>query len=248
MKTLKSLHGVVAVITILLLSSPSYPSSTLRSRFESARSIQDSASMLKLVPELEKEVSAGRAGARVLLAEVYLELGSWGESRDRRSFLERAASIAREVIKGEPNNGLAYYIAAVATSRLIEHHINPFTKLDLLNQFDQLMPKAIELIQDELYKGFALMGMALRYTNPPWPLNDLRKAETYFREAEKYLSGYSGFYLNFGVFYMKTGNRNKAREMFEKAISTPEHPLFKKAHEESVIKSREFLRELGVRG
>ncbi|ODN29940.1 tetratricopeptide repeat protein [Fervidobacterium thailandense] len=218
-------------------------------RFNNARSLQNVREMERLISDLEREVSNGNGSGfvRTLLAESYLEYGSWAEQKNKKLFFEKALIQARDVIKNDSKNGRAYYVAAVAVSRLIEYAF-VFEKLALLNQFDEYMPKAIELLDDRLYKGLAYMGMALRYTNPPWPFNDYRKAEQLFKEAEKFIPDYSGLYLNFGAFYLKIGNRQKAQELLEKVLSMQPHPLFKKAHEDNVARAREYLKEIKQKG
>lgn len=218
-------------------------------RFNNARSFQDIGEMERLILDLEKEVSNPNSSSfvRILLAESYLEYGSWAEQKNKKLFFEKALAQAEDVIKNDSKNGRAYYVAAVAVSRLIEYAFI-FEKLALLNQFDEYMSKALELLDDRLYKGLAYMGMALRYTNPPWPLNDYRKAEQLFKEAERFIPDYSGLYLNFGAFYLKIGNRQKAQELFEKVVSMQPHPLFKKLHEDNVVRAREYLKQIKQRG
>lgn len=250
MKRITSLSWILFLcISTSTFLFPGISFGNLIERFNNARSLQDVREMERLILDLEKEVSNPNSSSfvRILLAESYLEYGLWAEQKNKKLFFEKALTQAEDAIKNDPRNGRAYYVAALALSRLIEYAFI-FEKLALLNQFDEYMSKALELLDDKLYKGLAYMGMALRYTNPPWPLNDYRKAEQLFKAAERLIPDYSGLYLNFGAFYLKIGNRQKAQEMFEKVVSMEPHPLFKKLHEDNVVRAREYLKQIKQKG
>lgn len=204
--------------------------------FFSARSIQDQSKILDLINELESVNER-----TVLLAEAYLEYGMWGAlDSQKRLYFEKALSLSRQIILQEPQNGKAYYVAAVSTARLIDY-VNVFQKLALLSEFDRYMNKAIELLDDPLYMGLALMGFGIRYMTPPWPLNDLKKAQKLLEDAQRYLPNYSGVYLYLGTLFLKKGEKQKAKEMFNKVISMEPDEMFLKAHEENVEKAKEYI-------
>lgn len=180
----------------------------------------------------------------LLLAESYLEYGTWGvEEKYRRDYFAKAYELSKGIIKKDSNIGKAYFVAGVALSKLMSY-MNIFQKVARLNEFDSLMTKALELIDDKIYKGLTLLGLGVRYMEPPWPFGDLNKAERYFLEAEKYINDYSGLYLQIGYLYLKMGKKDISKKFFEKVVSMTPHPLFRKAHEENVILAREELKKI----
>lgn len=171
-------------------------------------------------------------------------MGSGGvEEKYKKDYFNKAYKISNEIIKKDPKNGKAYYIAGVSLSRLM-NYMNVFQKVARLNEFDNLMYKALEFLEDNIYKGLTLIGLGIRYMTPPWPFGDMERVEKCLIEAERYIPDYSGVYLQLGYFYIKMGRKDKAKEMFEKVISMKPHPLFIKAHEENVKEAKVAIKTL----
>ncbi|MCX7653938.1 MAG: hypothetical protein N2Z58_04585 [Fervidobacterium sp.] len=217
-------------------------------KFLNARAYQNAEEISALIKNLENILTKINNphiyDFKVLLAECYLEYGNlFKTEKERKFYFEKALSLSQEVINMQQNSGKAYYIAAISTSRLIEY-ANIFQKLSLLNNFDDYMSKAIKYLNEDVYKGFAYMGFAIRYMNPPWPFNDYNKSDVYFKEAQKYIGDYSGLYLNWGYLYLKTNNKQKALEMFKKVVAMEAHKLFPKAHAENVIIAKEEIKKI----
>lgn len=230
---------ILVIFTILL----SYDLSSLTYKFLELRSDQDKKGMETFIKSLES-LGSDKIDILILLAESYLEYGSWGvEERYKKDYFVKSYELSKDVIKKDPNNGKAYFIAGVSLSKLM-NYMNIFQKVSRLSEFDNLMSKALELIEDKIYKGLTLLGLGVRYMAPPWPFGDLNKAEKYFLEAEKYISDYSGLYLQMGYLYLKMGRKDIAKKYFERVLSMNTHPLFKKAHEENVSQAKEELKKI----
>jgi len=214
-------------------------------RFINIRSLQDTVEMKELISELESE-PGGKSSKdmNTLLAESYFEYGLWGKAKNSKALFERSLSTAEIEIIRDDKNGKAYYIASMASAQLIPMS-NIFGIIRLGRKFMQYMPKAVEHLDDSVYKGFALMGCGVGYMSPPPPFNDYKKSEEFYKEAQLYVGNYPGLYMYQGMLYMKTKNKESAKYMFEKVVSMDPHPLFVKAHEEDVSKAKELLKKLG---
>lgn len=238
---LKSL--ILFLFAANIIFAQTYPE--YEGRFMEIRSMQDTLGMKELITNLESETKkADNADMDNLLAECYFEYGLWGKVKNSKSLYEKGLNTAEKGIRRDDKNGKAYYIASMASAQLIPMS-NIFGIIKLGRKFMQYMPKAVEFLDDSLYKGFALMGSAVGYMSPPAPFHDYNKSEEYYEEAAEYVGDYPGLYLYKGILYMKIKNKEKAKNMFEKVISMDPHPLFIKAHEDDASRARELLEELG---
>ncbi len=214
--------------------------------FYEARSEKDLKTIQSLLQELEAikldSVNGKLAGEILsLLSECYLEVAQLlPEGRESEAYLKKSLQFAKDAVKEDPLNGRAYYAMAMASAILIDF-VNVFQKLTLMNDFDQYIEKAILYNDDPVYKGLSIMAKAIRYMSAPWPFGDLKKADENFRQAEKYLESYSGLYFHWAQLQLKLGNRELARQLFEKVTKMDPHPMFKRQHEEHVQASRDFL-------
>lgn len=246
MKKFKMVWILILFSTLLLASQQKFEE--FHRRFLSSRAHRNGEDLLSLMRDLENHLptvtNPHAIEFKLLLAECHLEYGNLIEDgKQKRFHFEKALNLSREIMKLQQNNGKAYYVAAFSVSRLIEF-VNVFQKLSLLNSFDSYMSKAVQYLTDDVYKGLAYMGLAIRYMSPPWPLNDYSKSEKYFEESKKYLGDYPALYLNWGYLYLKMNNKSKALEMFERALNSKPNELFLKAHEESVAIAKEEIKKL----
>ncbi|WP_052295986.1 tetratricopeptide repeat protein [Pseudothermotoga thermarum] len=159
------------------------------------------------------------------------------------SYYSEARNLAENAIKLDPTNGRSWFVAALAISRIIDYS-DPFTKLRLLRDFDVYIEKAIELLEDPLYKALALIGSAIRYREPPWPFNNYKEAEKRFLKAIEYAPDLPNVYLELGLLYRKTGNNTKAKEAFLKAIELSSRSPLTKAQEEIVTRAEQELSKM----
>ncbi len=216
----------------------------LEEAFFVARSTGDIDKMKELISVLESANSKDSKKI-ALLAEILFEYSNTvSTEREKRNLIEKSLNYGEEAIKLDSKNGRAWYISALCISRKINFTINPFEKLSLLNKFDSYIQNAIELLDNSIYKAFALLGSAIRYREPPWPFNNYSEAEKRFSEAIRYFPSYPPIYLELGFLYLKTGDRLKAAEVFTIASSMKPHPLFLKATEEAIMKAKEELKKL----
>lgn len=247
MKNFKTVCLLVLISTLLLANHQEFEE--FHRRFLSSRALRNEEGLLSLMRDLESHLPTVTnphvIEFKLLLAECHMEYGNLiEENKQKRFHFERALALSQEAMKLQPENGKAYYIAAFSISRLIEF-VNVFQKLSLLSSFDSYMSKAVQYLTDDVYKGLAYMGLAIRYMSPPWPLNDYSKSEKFFEESKKYIGDYSALYLNWGYLYLKMNDRKKALEMFQRAIDSKPNELFLKAHEESVLIAKEEIKKLG---
>lgn len=216
-------------------------------RFSTARSLQDVETIERLIDELQEVILKEKADGiehKLLLAEALIERAMLSsDAKEKKKHLETSLKIIKEILSMDVNVGKAHYLYALAISRLMEH-VDVFRKLSMLKDFDHHMQKAVDLLDEPLYLGLALMGFGIRYMSPPWPFNDHKKARFYLEKATEYIPDYSGVYLYLGIYHLKFGHKEEARKMFLKVLSTKPHQLFIKAHEENVKEALEYLERM----
>ncbi|WP_448377211.1 tetratricopeptide repeat protein [Fervidobacterium sp.] len=252
MKILK-LTLIFLLLSIFCLISFSQNSNSVNNieyftqKFVNARSLKNIEELKNLLSLLENEIKNGSNKSsnyekiRTLLSEVYFEYGQLlNDNKLKERYYNLALQSAKDIIKTAPENGKAYYIAAMSSAALIDF-VNVFQKLQLMNDFDFYIERAIKYTQDNLDKAIAYIAKGVRFMNPPWPFYDYKKAEDSFKEAEKYVSNYSGLYLNWGQLYLKMGDKKRAEEMLSKVLIMEPHPFFMKQHEDNVIIAKQLL-------
>lgn len=239
----------VLEITIFLLFSISLifaiDFDTANRTFFEARRDRDINKITALISEIEKDPNLKKDSKLLtVLADAYLEYGHWGVTgKDKEKMYEKARNYAEQAIKIDPQNGRAWYIAGASIGRLAQYK-GIVQSLFMLGDFDRYIGKAIEILDDTLYKSFALLAMGMRYRDVPWPLRDYSKAESYMKEALKYTPNYPNIYLELGYLYLKMNKKDLAKEMFQKVVYSPPHPWLVKTHEESVENAKKELENL----
>ncbi|AEH51557.1 tetratricopeptide repeat protein [Pseudothermotoga thermarum] len=213
--------------------------------FVEFRKVRDAEGMRQLIDFLENlDGLFEDPKLLTLLADALVEYGDWGaEEKEKERIFERARKYAEKAIALDPENGRAYYVAGAAIGRLAQYR-GIIVSLFMLGDFDKYMNKAVELLDDPLYKSFALIALGMRYRDVPWPLNDYKESEKKFFEALKYTPNFPNIYLELGFLYLKTKQTQKAIEMFEKVISSEPHPLLLAIHEEAIKTAKEELEKL----
>jgi len=213
--------------------------------FFEARRDRDVNKITSLISELEKDSNLQKdSNLLTVLADAYLEYGYWGVSgKDKEKMYEKARDYAEKAISLDSKNGRAWYIAGASIGRLAQYK-GIVQSLFMLGDFDKYINKAIEILNDPLYKTFALLAMGMRYRDVPWPLHNYSKAESYMKEALKYTPIYPNVYLELGYLYLKMGKKDLAKDMFQNVIDSPPHPWLLKTHEESVSLAKQELSKL----
>ncbi|MCX7942578.1 MAG: tetratricopeptide repeat protein, partial [Dictyoglomaceae bacterium] len=206
---------------------------------------RDKNKILALIETLEKDPNLLKDSQLLtVIADCYLEYGYWGVAgREKEKYYEKARSYAEKALQIDPNNGRAWYIAGASIGRLAQYK-GIIQSLFMLGDFDKYIGKAIEILNDPLYKGFALLAMGMRYRDVPWPLYNYDKAEKYMKEALKYVPNYPNIYLELGYLYLKINKKDLAKEMFLKVINSEPHPWLVKTHEESVENAKKELEKI----
>ncbi len=213
--------------------------------FVEFRKIRDANGMKELIDELES-FSGTQKDSKLLtvLADAYAEYGDWGvPDKEKEKILEKGRQYAEAAIKLDSKNGRAWYIAGAIIGRLAQYK-GIIQSLFMLGDFDKYINKAIEILDDPLYKSFALIASGMRYRDVPWPLYNYGESEKRLKEALKYTPNYPNIYLELGKLYVKTGKKDQAKEMFEKVINGEPHPLLLKIHESTVKSAKEELSKL----
>jgi len=139
--------------------------------FFEARRDRDVEKIKSLINSLESDKDLPKNSQLLtVLADSYLEYGLWGvEGKEKEKMYEKARSYAEKAIQIDPNNGRAWYIAGASIGRLAQYK-GIVQSLFMLKDFDKYISKAIEILNDPLYKTFALLAMGMRYRDVPWPL------------------------------------------------------------------------------
>jgi tetratricopeptide (TPR) repeat protein len=218
--------------------------------FFQARSERNPQKMLQIIQTLESRSDLNQSSELLtILADCYLEYGDWGVAKEQKEkTLEQARKYAEAALKLNSENGRANYIAGAAIGRLAQYK-GIIQSLFMLGDFDKYINKAISLLnendeKERLYKTFALIASGMRYRDVPWPLYDYKKSEQLLFEAAKLTPNYSNIYLELGYLYVKTNNKQKAKEMFQKVLEMEPHPLLVQMHFNAVKTAQEELEKL----
>ncbi|MBZ4650072.1 hypothetical protein, partial [Thermosipho sp. (in: thermotogales)] len=165
----------VALIFLILLSSVFF-SNSLEENFIKARNFHDIDLIKDVISTAKKEQN------NVIYAEALMEYALWGDSEDKEKLYTEALEVIKKEIEKDPNNGRAYYVAGAIVGRLAQYK-GIVQSLFMLNDFDNYIEKAIEILDDNFYKGLALIAMGMRFRDVPWPLRSYKKAEKYLLDA-----------------------------------------------------------------
>lgn len=253
------MRRALAIILLVLISSVLSSANSVEfyeKTFQQARSLKNEAQLSKLIKDLENTLSENRNSSkeklgekelekvRVILAEVYFEYSEMLSDRQKREeILKKSLEISESILKNNPENGRAYYVASMCSARLIDF-VNVFGKLSLLNKFDAYIDNAIRYSNDNLYKGLSYMTKAVRYMSAPWPFGDTKKALENFKEAEKYINDYSGVHLYLAEVYLKLGDKKSAENSLRRVLNLQPHPYFLVQHETNVKVAQQMLQNL----
>ncbi|QTA38866.1 hypothetical protein JYK00_01070 [Thermosipho ferrireducens] len=213
--------------------------------FFKARSQQNVQLMEKVISEIESQISSKKDSYLLtILAEAYMEYGLWGvdDSKKEETF-QKALDIAKEAIELDKSNGRAYYVAGATIGRLAQYK-GIVQSLFMLGDFDDYIEKAIKLLNDNFYKGLALIAMGMRYRDVPWPLNSYKKSEKYLKQALEILPNYPNIHLELGILYNKWKKYDLAKIELETVLNSPPHPAFVAKHEEAKAEAEKILKEL----
>ncbi len=218
-KLVLTLLFVVSVFSVVfsetLMAKVDYE--TAERLFVEFRKVRDANGMKKLIDELEV-FSGTQKDAKLLtvLADAYAEYGDWGApDKEKEKTFEKGRQYAEAAIKLDSKNGRAWYIAGATIGRLASYK-GIVQSLFMLGDFDKYINKAIEILDDPLYKSFALIASGMRYRDVPWPLYNYTESEKRLKEALKYTSNYPNIYLELGKLYVKTGKKDQAKETHSK--------------------------------
>ncbi|KUK02305.1 MAG: Uncharacterized protein XD45_1572 [Thermotoga sp. 50_64] len=218
--------------------------------FFEARCERDPAKILQLIQTLESRSDLNQNSMLLtILADCYLEYGDWGVAKEQKEkTLEQARKYAEAAVSLDAQNGRAHYIAGAAIGRLAQYK-GIIQSLFMLGDFDKYINKAISLLNENdekgrLYKTFALIASGMRYRDVPWPLYDYKKSEQLLLQAASLTPNYSNIYLELGFLYLKTNNKEKAKEMFQKVIEMEPHPLLVATHFSAVKTAQEELEKM----
>ena len=238
------------VLMLATLSFSNIKSEDLNTMFYEARRDRDVTKIQTVIKTIEG-ISDYDKDAQLLtiLADAYLEYGHWGVSdKDKEKTYEKSRANAEAALKLDSKNGRASYIAGAVIGRLAQYK-GIVQSLFMLGDFDRYIDSAIKLLNENdeeqrLYKTFAYIASGMRNRDVPWPLYNYKRSEELLNTAAKLTPNYSNIYLELGYLYLKTGDKAKAKEMFQKVISMKPHPWLVKTHEEAVSKAQEELGKL----
>ncbi|AJC74254.1 hypothetical protein AJ81_08735 [Pseudothermotoga hypogea DSM 11164 = NBRC 106472] len=240
----------IFLLSLLCLGSLIFAFEEIDALFFEARSERNTERILQIIQTLESRGDLNQSSELLtILADCYLEYGDWGVAKEQKEkTLEQARKYAEAAIKLDSQNGKAHYIAGAAIGRLAQYK-GIIQSLFMLGDFDKYINKAISLLnenneKERLYKTFALIASGMRYRDVPWPLYDYKKSEQLLFEAANLTPNYSNIYLELGYLYVKTNNKQKAKEMFQKVLEMEPHPLLVAAHFSAVKTAQEEFEKL----
>ncbi|MGC9772710.1 tetratricopeptide repeat protein [Fervidobacterium islandicum] len=225
-------------------------SEELNKMFYEARRDYDVEKILKVIKTIEGTPGFDKdARLLTILADAYMEYGVWGApDKEKERLYENARKYAEMALKLDPKNGRASYVAGAAIGRLAKYK-GIFQSVFMLGDFDRYIDNAIKLLNEndeeqKLYKSFALIASGMRYRDVPWPFYNYKRSEELLNSALKITPNYPNIYLELGYLYLKTGDKAKAKEMFEKVVSGKAYPWLIKTHEDAVKSAQEELKNL----
>ncbi|SHH15016.1 tetratricopeptide repeat protein [Thermosipho atlanticus] len=239
---------IVALMILLAILSFSLNFKSLQfkvveAKFLTARSFHNAAHMKEVIDVLEENLQED-TDIYTLLAEAYMEYGLWGvEGEKKEEMYEKALEYAKKAIELDETNGRAYYVAGATIGRLAQFK-GIVKSLFMLGDFDNYIDKAIELLDDNFYKGLAYLAKGMRYRDVPWPLNNYKKSEAYLLKALDFLPNYPNIHLELGKLYEKWGKKELAIKELNIVLESLPHPLLIKTHEEAKAEAEEILKRL----
>lgn len=241
------LFSFLILVSTLIFAADS---EQLNKLFYEGRRDRDGEKILSVIKTIEG-TSGYDKDSRLLtiLADAYLEYGLWGvDEKQKEKTYEKARAYAEMALKIDSKNGRASYIAGASIGRLAQYK-GIIQSLFMLGDFDRFIDNAIKLLNEndeeqKLYKTFAYIASGMRYRDVPWPLYNYKKSEELLNAALKLTPNYSNIYIELGYLYLKTGDKTKAKEMFQKVVSMQPHPWLVKTHEEALKDATKELEKL----
>lgn len=243
MKRILSLTLVLIVLFAFSVDFKSVQFKLVEAKFLEARSFHNEKHMKEVIDTLENNLEDD-TDIYTLLAEAYMEYGLWGVSEDKKEeTFTKALEYAKKAIGLDKTNGRAYYVAGATIGRLAQFK-GIVQSLFMLGDFDKYIDKAIELLEDNFYKGLALTAKGMRYRDLPWPLYNYKKSEEFLLKALEVLPNYPNIHLELGKLYEKWGKTELAIKELNIVLESLPHPLLIKTHEEAKIEAEEILKRL----
>jgi len=240
----------IFLLVLVCLSVMALAFEEIDALFYQARSERSTEKILQIIQTLESQSNLNENSILLtILADCYLEYGDWGVAKElKEKTLEQARKYAEAAVKLDGQNGRAHYIAGASIGRLAQYK-GIIQSLFMLGDFDKYINKAITLLnendeKERLYKTFALIASGMRYRDVPWPLYDYKKSEQLLFQAAELTPNYPNIYLELGLLYVKTNNKQKAEEMFKKVIQMEPHPLLLGAQAGAVKTAQEELEKM----
>lgn len=243
MKKILTLTLILFVLFAFSLNFKSVQFKLVEVKFLEARSFHNVQHMKEVIETLESNLQDD-TDIYTLLAESYMEYGLWGASEDKKEeTYTKALEYAKKAIELDKTNGRAYYIAGATIGRLAQYK-GIVQSLFMLGDFDDYIDKAIELLDDNFYKGLALTAKGMRYRDLPWPLYNYKKSEDFLLKALEVLPNYPNIHLELGKLYEKWGRKELAIKELNIVLDSLPHPLLIKTHEEAKAEAEEILKRL----
>ncbi len=241
---------LVMAILFSTLTMASIIGNTMNDKFYDARKDRSAVKMLAVIKAIEAIPNYDKDPMLLtVLADCYLEYADWGvPSNEKEEKLTKARSLAEAAIKLDPSNGRAHYIAGASIGRLAQYK-GIVQSLFMLGDLDKYIDTAIKLLDENdeegrLYKTFAYIASGMRYRDVPWPLYNYKKSEELLNKALQLTPDYPNIYLELGYLYLKTGDKDKAKEMFKKVTTSPANPKLVGTHNEAKKIAKDELDKL----
>ncbi|MDN5324576.1 MAG: hypothetical protein PWP02_286 [Thermosipho sp. (in: thermotogales)] len=243
---MKKFLSFILILLVLLAFSLDFKAvqfKLVEAKFLEARSLHNANHMKEVIDTLETNLQDD-TDIYTLLAEAYMEYGLWGVSEDlKEETYEKALEYAKKAIELDETNGRAYYVAGATIGRLAQFK-GIVQSLFMLGDFDNFIDKALELLDDNFYRGLALTAKGMRYRDVPWPLNNYKKSEEFLLRALEVLPNYPNIHLELGKLYEKWGKKELAIKELNIVLESMPHPLLIKTHEEAKAEAEEILKRL----
>lgn len=133
-------------------------------------------------------------------------------------FTQQGRELATEVIKNNPQNGLAHYLAAYLAGRNAE--LKPLNGLDLVKVIEQEALRTVELSPNIDYGGADRMlgELYLKAPEPPVSIGDLDKSLEHYKKSVKEAPDYVQNRLGLASAYLEDENERKACDQYNKIL------------------------------
>jgi len=198
------------------------------------------ADLMKGLIELLNAESPGNPVLYKILSTALFRLADWGilKTQERVILYQEAIDAGKKAVEHEPESAMANYALGLSFGRLAQI-TGGIGAAFLLGDFEKFINKSLK-IDPTFYLAQYALGM--RYKDAPWPMNDTKKAENYFKNCISINSEFLNAYYDLGLLYFYDGKKEEAIKFMNYTIAMPVNPEWIEESLEIKRLTSEFLK------